>query len=112
MGRRYFAGSQVYAEQEPAGESWRRPWCGEKFGSGAWTRTKITSSKGWRATNCTTPETRKHFTSVSRGAGRKVQRSKANWLEIYSSRSLAGWPNHRLGADCAAAPSYRMFAAL
>jgi hypothetical protein len=27
-----------------------------KDGSGAWTRTKITSSKGWRATNCTTPE--------------------------------------------------------
>ena len=25
-------------------------------GSGAWTRTRITSSKGWRATNCTTPE--------------------------------------------------------
>lgn len=29
-----------------------------KFGSGAWTRTRITSSKGWRATNCTTPEMR------------------------------------------------------
>ena len=27
-----------------------------KFGSGAWTRTRITSSKGWRATDCTTPE--------------------------------------------------------
>ena len=27
-----------------------------KSGSGAWTRTRITSSKGWRATNCTTPE--------------------------------------------------------
>jgi hypothetical protein len=26
------------------------------FGSGAWTRTRITSSKGWRATNCTTPD--------------------------------------------------------
>src|ERR1019366_4631245 len=29
-----------------------KKWCG----SGAWTRTRITSSKGWRATNCTTPE--------------------------------------------------------
>jgi hypothetical protein len=28
----------------------------EAGGSGAWTRTRITSSKGWRATNCTTPE--------------------------------------------------------
>jgi hypothetical protein len=28
-------------------------------GSGAWTRTRITSSKGWRATDCTTPEQRK-----------------------------------------------------
>jgi hypothetical protein len=27
-----------------------------RFGSGAWTRTRITSSKGWRATDCTTPE--------------------------------------------------------
>jgi hypothetical protein len=27
-----------------------------EVGSGAWTRTRITSSKGWRATNCTTPE--------------------------------------------------------
>jgi hypothetical protein len=33
------------------GEKWS-----EKNGSGAWTRTRITSSKGWRATNCTTPE--------------------------------------------------------
>ena len=28
----------------------------KRFGSGAWTRTRITSSKGWRATNCTTPD--------------------------------------------------------
>ena len=28
----------------------------KRYGSGAWTRTRITSSKGWRATNCTTPE--------------------------------------------------------
>jgi hypothetical protein len=27
-----------------------------EIGSGAWTRTRITSSKGWRATDCTTPE--------------------------------------------------------
>ena len=25
-------------------------------GSGAWTRTRISSSKGWRATDCTTPD--------------------------------------------------------
>lgn len=39
---------------------WARLWCDAqvmgKIGSGAWTRTRITSSKGWRATNCTTPE--------------------------------------------------------
>jgi hypothetical protein len=35
----------------------RRPSRGTSLcGSGAWTRTRITSSKGWRATNCTTPE--------------------------------------------------------
>src|ERR1019366_619844 len=28
----------------------------KSIGSGAWTRTRITSSKGWRATDCTTPE--------------------------------------------------------
>src|SRR5215469_3358051 len=27
-----------------------------KGGSGAWTRTRISSSKGWRATDCTTPD--------------------------------------------------------
>ena len=40
------------------------PMSQRKIGSGAWTRTKITSSKGWRATNCTTPEMPKHFTSL------------------------------------------------
>src|SRR6201998_207066 len=37
------------------------------------------------------PGNAKHFTSVSRGADRKVQRSKTNWLEyIRPDRSLRG----------------------
>ncbi len=72
--REVFCGPHLRAAQKTG---WRivapSPILRLKIGSGAWTRTKITSSKGWRATNCTTPETRKHFTSLSQGVGRKVR---------------------------------------
>lgn len=46
---------QKRGSQGAAGSRKKTPVYG-RSGSGAWTRTRITSSKGWRATNCTTPE--------------------------------------------------------